>query len=400
MGCPGVVGPIPQPVSMGVAVTTMPNEPCDVNTLILIERYIVVAIESTRCALPLAHARLANRCGSMQALACHCPCMHPIKSPQRFANPVHRTMLAASALRAAMCGWLLLAGIGDAAASNVYRWVDAHGVSHYADRAPQGQAATRVQASVIPARADVSAVARLQVESDGSHYNAVVINTLSGPIEVALTVVDGSNFTATPPLPLRALLKPLASQTLSIVSLADPTHAGGFQLQLSAVPGDPKARPESVTYLLPVDTRSWRIDQGWHGSFSHNDAQSGYAIDISVDEGTPVLAARGGVVMQVESDFDKAGLNREKYAERANVIRIVHDDGSMAVYAHLKRDGELVRPGQHVATGQRIGYSGNTGFTTGPHLHFAVQVNRGMDLESIPFVMTGPSGAVPIPGAH
>jgi murein DD-endopeptidase MepM/ murein hydrolase activator NlpD len=306
--------------------------------------------------------------------------MHPIKRPQRFDHPVHRTMLAALAQCAAVCGWLLLAGIGDAAASNVYRWVDAHGVSHYADHAPQGQSATRVKASVIPARAEVSAVARLQVESDGGHYNAVVINTLSGPIEVALTVVDGSNFTATPPLPLRALLKPLASQTLSIVSLTDPSHPGGFQLQLSAVPGDPKARPESVTYLLPVDTRSWRIDQGWHGSFSHNDAQSGYAIDISVDEGTPVLAARGG--------------------ERANVIRIVHDDGSMAVYAHLKRDGELVRPGQHVATGQRIGYSGNTGFTTGPHLHFAVQVNRGMDLESIPFVMTGPSGAVPIPGAH
>ena len=113
-----------------------------------------------------------------------------------------------------------------------------------------------------------------------------------------------------------------------------------------------------------------------------------------------MLAARGGVVMQVESDFDKAGLDREKYVERANVIRIVHDDGSMAIYAHLRLDGALVRPGERVDAGQRIGYSGNTGYSGGPHLHFAVLVNRGMDLESIPFRMQSPAGVVSIPGAR
>jgi murein DD-endopeptidase MepM/ murein hydrolase activator NlpD len=273
-------------------------------------------------------------------------------------------------------------------------------VSHYTDRPPTGQAATRVAVSVTPVRAEVSAIAQMQVEADGDHYDAVVTNTLAGPIEVELQAINASNLASTPALPLRALLKPYANVTLAKLGLANPTQAGGFQLKLAAVPGDPTAQAQAVTYLLPVDTRSWRIDQGWHGSFSHNDAQSSYAIDISVDEGTPVLAARDGVVMQVESDFDKAGLNREKFVERANVIRIVHDDGSMAVYAHLKLDGALVRPGQHVVAGQRIGYSGNTGFTTGPHLHFVVQVNRGIDLESIPFQMRGPSGPVAIPGAR
>ena len=105
-----------------------------------------------------------------------------------------------------------------------------------------------------------------------------------------------------------------------------------------------------------------------------------------------MLAARAGVVMQVESDFDKAGLNREKYGGRANFVRILHDDGTMALYAHLKPEGVMVRVGQRVQAGQQIGLSGNTGFTTGPHLHFAIQVNRGMRLESIPFRMNGPRG--------
>jgi murein DD-endopeptidase MepM/ murein hydrolase activator NlpD len=96
--------------------------------------------------------------------------------------------------------------------------------------------------------------------------------------------------------------------------------------------------------------------------------------------------------MQVESDFDKAGLDLEKYGGRANYVRILHDDGTMALYAHLREEGVLVRVGQRVRAGQRIGLSGNTGFTSGPHLHFALQVNRGMRLVSVPFRMIGPDG--------
>jgi murein DD-endopeptidase MepM/ murein hydrolase activator NlpD len=79
-------------------------------------------------------------------------------------------------------------------------------------------------------------------------------------------------------------------------------------------------------------------------------------------------------------------------AGRANYVRILHNDGTMALYAHLKTDGVLVRAGQPVRKGDTIGLSGNTGFSAGPHLHFVVQVNRGMSLESIPFRMFGPHG--------
>src|SRR3546814_7165159 len=64
----------------------------------------------------------------------------------------------------------------------------------------------------------------------------------------------------------------------------------------------------------------------------------------------------------------------------------------MAVYAHLQPGGALVQPGQRVRRGRPIGLSGNSGASGGPHLHFAVQVNRGMHLESIPFRMFGDRG--------
>jgi murein DD-endopeptidase MepM/ murein hydrolase activator NlpD len=185
---------------------------------------------------------------------------------------------------------------------------------------------------------------------------------------------------------------------VAYIEAADPTHAGGFELRMDAVPGDPRARPVDVEYLLPLRMRGWHIDQGFGGGFSHDDEQNRYALDLAAPIGTPVLAARDGIVMQVESDFARAGLDRERYAGRANLIRVLHDDGTMAVYAHLDADGVLVRAGQRVRAGQQIGLSGNTGFTSGPHLHFAVQVNRGMRLDSIRFRMRGPLGPLNLGG--
>jgi Membrane proteins related to metalloendopeptidases len=235
-------------------------------------------------------------------------------------------------------------------------------------------------------------VARLRLESQDARTLAWADNMLAGPIEVMLQFGRGSNMLGAPALPARATVKANGSALVSVLSAADPTHDGSSELRLLTIPGDPSAKPLDVAYLLPLRQRTQRIDQGYGGSFSHSDPQNLYAVDFAADIGTPVLAARAGVVMQVESDFDKAGLSLEKFGGRANFVRILHDDGTMAVYAHLQESGVLVRQGQRVQAGQQIGKSGNTGFTTGPHLHFVVQVNRGMRLVSIPFRMEGPQG--------
>ena len=81
-----------------------------------------------------------------------------------------------------------------------------------------------------------------------------------------------------------------------------------------------------------------------------------------------------------------------KYQSRANAVRILHEDRTMAVYAHLQADSVRVTPGQRVERGAWLANSGNTGFSTGPHLHFAIQRNTGMDLVSVPFEFAGPDG--------
>ena len=54
----------------------------------------------------------------------------------------------------------------------------------------------------------------------------------------------------------------------------------------------------------------------------------------------------------------------------------MHSDGTFGNYAHLKYRGAAVKKGDFVEKGQLIGYSGNTGFSSGPHLHFSVLINR------------------------
>ncbi len=297
----------------------------------------------------------------------------------------------------AVAGMLLGAMLltSPAHAANIYRWTDRSGGVHYGDHAPDKQQQRLAHhLRVIPVRTEPGAVARLRLENNDGRYLAWADNMLAGPIEVMLRFGGGSNMVGAPPLPARATVAANGSALVSVLSATDPSRNSGSELNLVTVPGDPNAHPRDVDYRLPLRQPAQRIDQGYGGSFSHTDPQNLYAVDFAADIGTPVLAARDGVVMQVESDFDKAGLNLEKFGGRANFVRIVHDDGTMALYAHLQESGVLVRVGQRVRAGQQIGLSGNTGFTTGPHLHFAVQVNRGMRLESIPFRMSGPDGAL------
>ena len=286
---------------------------------------------------------------------------------------------------------LLLAALSPLAAGQVYRWVDKQGRVHYGDRPPANAATAKIR--TIPVPVEPTAIARLRIEPGDGEYLAYADNSLAGPIEVMLALAGGSNVRGDPPLPARATVPAMGSALVARLRAADPGRSGSMQLSLAGVPGNPSARPQDIAYLLPLQQSRSRVDQGFGGRFSHDDEQNRYALDFAADVGTPVHAARAGIVMQVEAGFRRSGSRDARDAQRANFIRILHDDGSMALYGHLAVDGVQVQLGQQVAQGERIGRSGNTGYSTAPHLHFVVQVNRGGTLVSIPFRMRGLAAA-------
>ena len=134
------------------------------------------------------------------------------------------------------------------------------------------------------------------------------------------------------------------------------------------------------------------MSQAFPDTITHTDPSSRYAIDFVMPIGTGVFAARGGVVIEVASDFFEAGLDPNVNGPRANMVRVLHDDGTMSLYAHLNWNSIRVVPGQRVARGEYLADSGNTGFTTGPHLHFVVQRNSGGAIVSVPVEFAGAAG--------
>jgi murein DD-endopeptidase MepM/ murein hydrolase activator NlpD len=141
---------------------------------------------------------------------------------------------------------------------------------------------------------------------------------------------------------------------------------------------------ENYVYQLPyAPGATYKVTQAANGSYSHKGSNK-YAIDWKMPEGTVVCAARGGLVVKVKGDSDKGGPDMS-FDRHNNYVLIRHDDGTLGHYCHLQKNGVLVTPGQVVAAGDPIGRSGNTGFSSGPHLHFAVFKTRsGKERESIP----------------
>lgn len=280
-------------------------------------------------------------------------------------------------------------------AKKIYKFTDAAGVTHFTDQPPKTD--RPVQETAV--RIEQTPMVQLRVEGQDSRRQARVFNHFAGPAQVELSVGDVSNIATDPPLPLTIVMRAREERVLANLQQTDLAQPAGFELALRAIPGSPDAQHDDSEYHWPLGDRPVRIHQGFDGAFSHTGEESRYAIDAAADEGTPVLAAREGVVMEVQDDYYGAGLDKEKYATRANVVRILHRDGSMAVYAHLRPESVGVQAGRHVYVGQKIGESGNTGFSTGPHLHFCVQVNRGMRLVSVPFRMRDSSGPLNLSAA-
>ena len=147
-------------------------------------------------------------------------------------------------------------------------------------------------------------------------------------------------------------------------------------------------------YTLPFEAGyAFRVDQGYNGRYSH---QGLHAIDFGMPEGTPICAARDGRVVSVTNSFAEGG-TADRFKDKANEFSILHDDGTIARYAHMRKDGINLRVGDYVRAGYPIGFSGNTGYSSGPHLHFdVIRIIDGEKTETVPVKFATADDAVPV----
>ncbi|WP_445400624.1 M23 family metallopeptidase [Zobellella sp. An-6] len=157
----------------------------------------------------------------------------------------------------------------------------------------------------------------------------------------------------------------------------------GNEVRLSS----PSYLPQAVDLASPVAGR-YRVSQGFNGEFSHNRPANRYALDIALPIGTPLYATRDGLVAAAVDSHAGGGL-RPEFRGKSNYLRLRHDDGTMTLYAHLHTGSLRVKKGDWVRAGQQVAASGNTGYSSGPHLHLAVQRYHNGRVESIPFTLQG-----------
>jgi murein DD-endopeptidase MepM/ murein hydrolase activator NlpD len=231
-------------------------------------------------------------------------------------------------------------------------------------------------------------VARERVTNADGSVTFVLRNLLHAPVTVVIEPGEGRSASLTMLSPLHTTIGPLKRLEVANIRSTDPLEPGEVDFTYSSVIGDPAAvHDDRVVYAWPFPPNAVaHLSQG-PGGPTHRSLFSRYAIDLAVPEGTPVLAARAGVVVFLENRYFESGMDIDKYLTRSNQVRILHDDGSMSSYGHLYPDSIDLEPGQRVEVGEQIGLSGNTGYSSGPHLHFVVLVHRDMGMVSVPFRM-------------
>jgi hypothetical protein len=215
------------------------------------------------------------------------------------------------------------------------------------------------------------------------------------PVTIAWSVTDLDNLAADTATSGITVLPPAIevgasgpTEVLATFTIYDGRREFYRYLDFHAQFGDPNATPDRYVYAIPFQAGgAHRIIQGMGGSFSHTGSNQ-HAVDFECPEGTPVVAARDGVVVALNAAATGHGTTNEwtSYA-LTNFVLVAHADGTIGQYMHLAPDGVDVHAGARVKRGQVLGRSGNTGYSTTPHLHFQVMTAAadGLGAVSFPF---------------
>jgi murein DD-endopeptidase MepM/ murein hydrolase activator NlpD len=286
---------------------------------------------------------------------------------------------------------LILAGAVSGQA--LYKYQDENGDWIYTDRPPAEEQTVEIRELPTGSRPPTVTVTSRLVERE---VQFIARNDYYAPVEVVLALDELTNiqYPAADQV-MRWIVDPRSDFKLMALPAISEGQEPVAKFRFLSLLGDPRSRhnPRRL-YRAPFAlANDFRITQAFPLGVTHDTADSRYAVDIAMPVGTDIHAARGGVVIEVASTNFRGGVDPARDVAAANIVRILHDDGTHAVYAHLNWNSIRVQPGDEVERGEYIADSGNTGFSSGPHLHFAVLRNAGMRMESVPIVFAGPNSA-------
>ena len=233
--------------------------------------------------------------------------------------------------------------------------------------------------------------------TDGNAVELHARNLGDYPITYTLKVRT-RNLRTDGPKTITHTLAPHQSEQVMALRSSDRHQKTDYNFSYDWTIGDKDAvHDDDHLYALPYASgRSYRVLQGYGSRFSHTGLEE-FAIDLNMPIGTAVHAARAGVVARLEESNSK-GCWEDGCGKFANFIVILHSDGTTGEYFHLQEHGALVNVGDSVSQGQKIAYSGNTGHTTMPHLHFAVyRATEWGNTQSIPVRFQGADGIIARP---
>jgi murein DD-endopeptidase MepM/ murein hydrolase activator NlpD len=273
----------------------------------------------------------------------------------------------------------------------VYRYQDTHGKWHYSDKKPSKSNTKKIDTLEFKDHRKLALKPEISYHHKNGKLFIYATNSLFAPVEfdIRSPLFEGGK--------LSVEVEPNSKK-----NVYSATENSGIRpdYNFSFAMGSPEAQHQHDYYLPPVPSnQSFRISQSFKGRFSHYREPHIYSVDIAMPVGTTLHAARGGIVSSTKDDYHMGGA-KEYFLDKANFVKILHDDGTIATYAHILLGSLKVKLGDKIATGQAIARSGSSGYSTGPHLHFVIQRNTGMAYKSVPFKFRQAGMAAYTPKRH